>query len=62
MLRFKEYLAEATLSTTDIGKGERLGLFAANVWAGKAQEAESGTDITITKITISKVKKKDPDH
>ena len=62
MLRFKEYLAEATLSTTDIGKGERLGLFAANVWAGKAQEAESGTDITITKITISKGKKKDPDH
>ena len=55
MKSFKSYIAEATLSKTDIGKDARLETFADNVWAGKAQKAESGTDIIISKIKIGKL-------
>ena len=55
MQTFKSYIAEATLSKTDIGKDARLETFADNVWAGKAQKAESGSDIIISKIKIGKL-------
>ena len=54
MLTFKSYIAEAALKTSDIGKDARLELFAKNIWAGKEQEAESGTGIIITKIIVRK--------